>query len=281
MTTAQPTPLELRLSAFIDGEAGEQDRHEVEALLVNDPQVRALHDEIKRGSDAARRAFDDLLKEPVPLDLVRGIRNADLPRKAIRLPDAPSVMRQFKLSGWQAFVGCVALFAVGSGVGYLLGSNPAMPQLSAISAHGSINRDWLDDVIAHYRLYARQTTHLAEIPADRPADILEWLTTNTGVSFRIPDLASSGLTFQGARLFAAEGSPVGQLLYRRTSGDGDPDVIVLSFTKSRPEGNRSVEEIRNDTGLVSWVTPLATYVAIGPSSAADLEDIAAKAAGLI
>jgi anti-sigma factor RsiW len=89
------------------------------------------------------------------------------------------------------------------------------------------------------------------------------------------------LTFQGARLFAAEGVPVGQLLYRRTSGDGDADVIVLSFTKTRPEGNRSIEEIRNDTGLVSWVTPLATYLAIGPSSAADLDDIAAKAAGLI
>jgi anti-sigma factor RsiW len=283
MTTnsAQLTPLELRLSAFLDGETSEQERHELEAMLVNDPQARALHDELKRGSEIARRAFDELLKDPVPLDLVRGIRNADLPRKAIRLPEAPAGMRRFRPSRWQAFAGCLAIFLLGSGAGYLLAGNPAMPQLPSLKASVASSRDWLDDVIAHYRLYSRQSTHLAEIPADRPADILEWLTTNTGVSFRIPDLKSSGLTFQGARLFAAEGVPVGQLLYRRTSGDGDADVIVLSFTKTRPEGNRSIEEIRNDTGLVSWVTPLATYLAIGPSSAADLDDIAAKAAGLI
>ncbi|WP_117193629.1 anti-sigma factor family protein [Rhizobium terrae] len=281
MNALQPSPLELRLSAFVDGRADEHERHDLDELLVNDPQARALHDGLKRGADIGRRAFDDILKEPVPLDLVRDIKNAPLPRKAIRLPQPPRPTFSFKPSGPQA-LGCgLLLLVLGGGLGYMLGGNPAMPQLASLSTPTANGRDWLDDIVAHYRLYARQTNHLAEIPANRPADILEWLTTNTGVNFRIPELEQSGLTFQGARLFAAGGVPVGQLLYRRTDGDGDGDVIVIAFTKTRPEGNRSIEEIRNDTGLVSWVTPLATYMVIGPSSAADLDDIAAKAAGLI
>ncbi|CAN7408998.1 anti-sigma factor family protein [Neorhizobium sp. LjRoot104] len=281
MNIPQPSPLELRLSAYIDGQTGDDARHDVEELLVNDPQARSLHDALKRGADLGRRAFDDMLKEPVPLDLVRTIKNAPLPRRAIRLPQGPRPNLSFKPSGLQAVAACALFFVLGGGIGYMIGGNPAVPQFSMISMPGASSRDWLDDIIAHYRLYARQTNHLAEIPAERPADILEWLTTNTGVGFRIPDLSDSGLTFQGARLFAAGGGPVGQLLYRRTDGEGDGDVIAISFTKTRPEGNRSIEEIRNDTGLVSWVTPLATYMIIGPSSAADLDDIAAKAAGLI
>jgi len=281
MSAAQPSSLELRLSAYVDGQADEQDRHAIEELLVNDPQVRALHDALKRGTEAGRQAFDNMLKEPVPLDLVRAIKNAPLPRKAVRLPQAPHPsIASFKPSGLQTAAACLLLFVLGGGIGYMLGHRPVAAELAPISGPAD-SRDWLDDIIAQYRLYARQANHLAEIPADRPADILEWLTTNTGVSFRIPDLGESGLTFQGARLFVAGGTPVGQLFYRRTDGDGDGDVIALSFTKTRPEDNRSIEEIRNDTSLVSWVTPLATYMIVGPSSAADLDDIAAKAAGLI
>jgi anti-sigma factor RsiW len=270
----------LRLSAFVDGHADEHERHELEELLVNDPQARALHDALKRGADLGRRGFGEMLKVPVPLDLVRTIKNAPLPRKAIRLPQAPRPAA-FKPTGPQAAAACLILFVLGGGLGYMLGGQSVVPGLSPIAGPAHNARDWLDDIIAHYRLYSRQTKHLTEIAADRPADILEWLTTNTGVNFRIPDLQESGLTFQGARLFAAGGTPVGQLLYRRTDGDGDGDVIAIAFTKTRPEGNRSIEEIRNDTGLVSWVTPLATYMIVGPSSAADLDDIAAKAAGLI
>jgi len=281
MNALQPSPLELRLSAYIDGQANDEERHDIEELLVNDPQARSLHDALKRGADIGRHALDDMLKEPVPLDLVRAIKNAPLPRKAVRLPQAPRPNFAFKPSAPQFFGVCLALFLIGGGVGYMVGTHAIVPDPLRISAPSASNRDWLDDIVAHYRLYSRQTNHLTEIPAEQTADILEWLTTNTGVSFRIPDLSASGLTFQGARLFAAGGVPVGQLVYRRTDADGDPDVIAITFTKTRPEGNRSVEEIRNDTGLVTWVSPLATYMIVGPSSAADLDDIAAKVAGLI
>jgi anti-sigma factor RsiW len=279
LPNTQPSALEMRLSAYFDGEAGDQDKHELDALLVNDPQARVLHDSLKRGGEFGRRVLDDMLKEPVPLDLVRTIKNAPLPRRAVRLPQAPSAPLAFRPSGPQALLACLLFFGIGGGIGYMLGAHPPMPDFARMSAPASETRDWLDDVVAHYRLYERQAGRLSEIAADRPADILEWLTTNTGVSFRIPDLSQSGLTFAGARLVAADGLPLGVLFYKRS--DGDNEVIALTFSKNRTDTSRSVEDIRNDTGLVSWSTPLATFVVIGPSSAADLDDIAAKAAGLI
>ncbi len=280
MNSSAPLPLELRLSAYVDGNAADHDLPELEGILVNDPQARSLHDALERGRDAGRQAFEDMLKEPVPLDLVRFIKNTPLPRRAIRAPSAGGTFG-FKRSAARFVALSVFIFLGGGGLGYMIGARPTMSQPSQLSGSVAETRDFFDDVIAQYRLFARQSKHLVEITADKPADILEWLTTNTGVSFQIPDLAGNGLTFEGARLFAAAGAPVGQLLYRRTDGGADGDMIAISFTKARPDRSRSVEEIRNDTSVVTWGTPLADYMVVGPSAAADLDDIAAKAAGLI
>lgn len=274
-----PSELETRLSAYLDGEAKEDAHHDVEALLVNDPQTRALHDALKRGTDVGRRMFDDMLREPVPLDMVRTIKNTAPPRKAVRLPHAPHRRLQLRPTLVQSASAAALLFVIGGALGYVVGTYPSVPDMPRTPATAADARDWLDDIVSSYRLYTRHRDHPVEIPADRPGDIIDWLTTDTGVGFRIPDLTESGLTFLGARLVSSQGRPTGMLFYKRTDGDGD--IIAISFVKSRPEISRPVEDIRADTGLVTWSTPLATYVIVGPSAAADLDDIAGKAAGLI
>ena len=282
MANPEPSSLERRLSAFVDSQMSDLERQEVEALLVNDSQARALHDDLKRGSQAGRHLLDEILKEPVPLDLVRSIKNAPLPRKAVRLPGSDRRSAAFRPSGPQSLAACALALLLGCGLGYMIGARPTgMQAPQTLAGQAFQQRDWLDDIVSHYRLYSRQQNRLAEIGADRPGDILEWLTTGTGISFRIPDLTDSGLAFVGARLVAAENTPTGVLLYRRTSGDNDGDILALTFSRVRPETTKPIEDIRLDTSLVSWSTPLATYVIVAPSSAADLDEIAAKAAGLI
>jgi anti-sigma factor RsiW len=278
-TAALPSELETRLSAYLDGESPEDARHEIEALLVNDPNARSVHDSLKRGADAGRRMFDEMLREPVPLDMVRTIKNTAPPRKAVRLPDAPHRRLQLRPTLGQAAAGAALFFVIGGALGYVTGTYPSVPDMPQVPATATDARDWLDDIVSSYRLYTRHREHPVEMAADRPADILDWLTTNTGIGFRIPDLSQSGLTFLGARLVSTQGRPTGMLFYKRTDGEGD--IIAISFVKSRPDTSRPVEDIRADTGLVTWSTPLATYVIVGPSAAADLDDIAGKAAGLI
>ncbi|MFK4766946.1 anti-sigma factor family protein [Rhizobium sp. ZW T2_16] len=282
MANKEPSAMERRLSAFVDSQVSDTERQDIESLLVNDPHARALHDDLKRGSQTGRLLLEEMLKEPVPLDLVRSIKNAPLPRKAVRLPGSSRRNRAFRPSGLQALSACALTLLVGGSLGYMIGARPDgshAPQ--ALASPAFQQRDWLDDIVSHFRLYSRQQNRLVEIGADRPADILEWLTTGTGVGFRIPDLTDSGLAFVGARLVTAENTPTGVLFYRRTTGDNEGDILALTFSRARPETTKPIEDIRLDTSLVSWSTPLATYVIVAPSSAADLDEIAAKAAGLI
>ncbi|TXI11064.1 MAG: anti-sigma factor, partial [Rhizobium sp.] len=67
-------PLEVRLSAFMDGEMNREEKEELERLIASDPDARRIFDELKHGSDVGRKAFDEVLKEPVPLALVRSIK---------------------------------------------------------------------------------------------------------------------------------------------------------------------------------------------------------------
>ena len=263
------------LSRLLDREADAREQAELEAALRNDLHAKAVHETLKLGSSRGREIFGELLKEPVPLDLVRVIRTAPPPRKAVRLPGEsehrPAL--SMKPTAGKAFAAGLLLFVLGGGLGYLLADKPNQPAQPLASQPG----DWLDDVVAHYGIFSRQPDRLAEMPPSDPAAIVEWLLTSTGVNFRIPDLGETGLTFKGARLFAAGGMPVGELLY--TSGEGE--VIAILFRKNRPGDDGFSERIRDNIALLSWKSATATYVAVGPSSAASLDEIAAKAAGLI
>lgn len=266
--------LHVRLSALLDGQATAEERQVLEARLQDDPHAQRVHEHLARGSSRGREVFNDLLKEPVPLDLVREIKTAPQPRKAVRLPSERRFPFPLKPTARQAGTACLLLFVLGGGLGYMLG------QPSAATAHPPVadtRGDWLNDIVAHYRVFSRPTDRLAELPATDSAAIVEWLLANTGVNFRIPDLSGNGLTFQGARLFVAGGTPVGHLVY--TSAEGE--VIGLLFRKNHPDDDGFSELIRDSIALMSWKSPTTTYIVVGPSSAASLDEIAAKAAGLI
>ena len=111
-----------------------------------------------------------------------------------------------------------------------------------------------------------------EVPASDGDEILKWLTASVGVKFNIPDLATDGLVFQGARLLVAGGKPVGQLLYKSVDGD----VIAISFVKDDGVEDSSDfdEKIKDDVGVVSWHRGGIGYAIVGPSSDAMLDDLA-------
>ncbi len=178
-----------------------------------------------------------------------------------------------RLSIAQVAMSGLLLFALGGALGYGVGQQPSVHAEPVVTEDSG----WLDDVVAHYRLFSQQRSRLAEMPGSDPAAIIEWLLANTGVNFRVPDLSENGLSLAGARLFAAGGLPVGELIY--TSQDGD--VISILFRKNQPNDDAFSELIRDNIALMSWKSATTTYVVVGPSSAASLDEIAAKAAGLI
>ncbi|MGG6898228.1 anti-sigma factor family protein, partial [Rhizobium sp. BR 315] len=119
-------PLEIRLSAFMDGEMSRDEKEELEKLIASDPEARRILDELRHGSNVGRKALDEVLKEPVPLALVRSIKSAQPPKT--RDPSSPRLARpSFKLAptGRQSLAAALILFVLGGGIGYLFGMQPA------------------------------------------------------------------------------------------------------------------------------------------------------------
>jgi anti-sigma factor RsiW len=276
------------LSAYLDGQLPEAEVDEINAILAEDDDARSVFEKLKLGSEFGARAFDRLLQEPIPLDLVRNIKDAGKPEdEASRSTPgavgpaavgpaavspaavAPAPASRRKAAFWpQALAASLAIFIAGGAVGYLVSEQQDADQPFQIAAA----RTWLDDIADYHRIYSRQTRHLAEVPAGDRDHIVEWLAASTGVSFTLPDLSGQKLTFEGARLLVAGGKPTGQLLYR----NAENEIFAICFLKSDPVEGRTdlTESMRNDIGLVTWQKGSASYVIVGPSADPDLERLA-------
>ena len=278
MQDLRKQPLDTRLSALLDGEIGLDERQELERLLSVSGEAQDIFERLKRGSDIGRKAMDEVLKEPVPLALVREIRNPQLREKPGPRVTLRGVLRgiRFAPSGPQAVAACLICLIAGGGLGYMLGAQqqPVTTAPSALAALPARN-GWLDDIAAAHRVYSRQQRHLAEVPPADANHIVEWLSQSVGVDFTVPDLSADHFGFEGARLLVADGKPTGQLLYR----NDDNDIIAICFTKGGDGSSDLNEIIRDDIGLVTWQTPAASFVVAGPSSEATLTKIAEAVSG--
>jgi anti-sigma factor RsiW len=273
-------PLDAQLTALLDGETTPEQKHELEQRLASDDGARRIYDKLRHGTDFGRHRLDDILKEPVPLALVRSIKSVQPPKAAV----APRLSRpSLKLtpSGPQALAAAVILFVAGCGIGYLASNShnaTLATQAADVASTGDTN-EWLGDILANQRLLARQPRHIVEVPASQAEEISTWLTTSVGVAFRVPDLVSDGWTFQGARVILANGRPAGQLVY--TSADGD--LATIAFRKdNQPDDTEDFKEtIRDEIGLVTWHNAGTSYVLVGPSSEASLSQLAMEIATAI
>lgn len=270
MQNTKGLALEVRLSAYLDGEVSEAERKELEQLVARDDEARLLLEMLKAGNAFGNKAFEEFLHDPVPLSLVRRIKQGPgVNPKAERVVSAAP--RQAKVRLWpRALAASIALLLVGSSTGYLIGrtSNDGAPSVNVAAA-----RSWLDDIADYHRIYSRQTAeHLVEVPASGDARIESWLASSVGVNFAVPDLSGRGLTFEGARLLVAGGKPVAQLMYKNEDGD----VFAICFLKSKPgtSDGKMTESIRDDVAMISWQKSGASYVVVGPSADPNLQQLA-------
>jgi anti-sigma factor RsiW len=273
--STQGLPIEVRLSAYLDGQLPRAEMNEIDEILAQDDDAREVFEKLKLGSEFGARAFERMLQEPIPLDLVRNIKEArtgedDAPTLGIAgIPVAATPAARRSTFWPQALAASLAIFFAGGVAGYLISEQQDTDAPLQIAA---APRTWLDDIADYHRIYARQTRHLVEVPASDKDHIVEWLSNSTGVAFTLPDLSAQNLTFEGARLLVAGGKPTAQLLYR----DAENEIFAICFLQSDPvEATTALaESMRNDIGLVSWQKGNASFVVVGPSADPNLERIA-------
>lgn len=248
-----------KLSAFLDGELGPDEMSEIERALENDAALQAELETLMQADVVFKQHFDDMLGDPVPLDLAKAVEGFEAPVTA-NIPAAP------KPRFWMVSASAVVALVVGLAGGFFLGQESAgnAPQ-TQIAARG-----WLDDIASYHRVYAAQDRHLVEVPASEATHIEAWLTSSVGTQVAIPDLSDMGLTFAGGRLLVAADKPVAQLIYTDANGA----VVALCSIKT----DAPVEGLNARTvgafDMVSWGAGTANFVLIGDQGRADLPQIA-------
>src|SRR3954468_7961377 len=73
--------------------------------------------------------------------------------------------------------------------------------------------EFMAEVAKYHSVYARETEHLAEVPASRKDHIEEWLGARLERKLSVPDLSPAGWTFEGGRRLVEDDQPIAQLLY--------------------------------------------------------------------
>lgn len=299
MENFRELPLEVRLSAYIDGQVGEEDKREIEALIATDPHARELLDLLKAGSDFGNEAFAEMLKEPVPLNLVRAIKATPASSGGpVRQAANSNVVSFFRFIP-QAIAASAVLLLAGGYSGYFIGMKNAAQMPSEISESYGLDAPAgapaktrelklsfdtpiqmalptiaVTSVANVHDVYSKETTRLAEVPASDANTLKTWLASSTGVSFNIPDLSADGLNFQGGRLVAFDGNPAGALFYKSAKNE----VVAVYFTKGTVAKGQTAEGanqyLSGTKGDTAW------FVA-GPNGDAALKDIAGKASAAL
>lgn len=250
------------LVAYLDGELDPAEQRHVEAWLAADPAVRERMDALAGATDLVRSAYADIVNEPVPERLIAAARGETAAAAASAQEAEILVLRPQKRGGplpgrrWHIGMAAAAgLFGVVfGGVGTYVGMgvlNRVNPADERQLASATLNRIWLDNAAASYRLAINAGGNmLVDVPASNdPREALQKISQNLP-QVRLPDLKPWGLSFRGARLVVVDGRPAAQLVYVTDNKAIGPLTLVIGASK-QPDIARSIER-RQDVNLLYW-----------------------------
>jgi anti-sigma factor RsiW len=231
------------LVAYLDGELDPPAFARVEAALEADAQVGARLVALSEATALARRAFDDVLHEPVPARLLAAAVVAFPARSAPNLRQRVSagVNRRPWLS--LALAASILGLVIGTPIGYLFGDSgqPAAGEQVASTSPG-----WLDTLAGYHNLFISSADGAENAVFDVPAGSEKRLP----VDIRVPDLKPYNFVFRGARRIILDGKPAYQFFY----GAADHHKAALTVfvtTTGRPELPPTFER-RDGVNLIYW-----------------------------
>ena len=232
------------LVAYVDGELNAPQRAAVQAQLKDDEAARDKVRDLEETSRLLRMAFED---EPVAT-VVQLKPQAGRGRNLLA--------RRPVLSGLATAAAVVLMIAAG-----------------AIGWHtetGEDRAELMSEVAAYHALYAAETEHLAEVPANRKPHIEEWLGQRLKRSLSVPDLATAGWDFEGARLLAEGHDPIAQLLY--SAPGRQPIAVCITFSdkgETKPVQYDPGEGLR----VEAWDTSGYLYIVVGALDTTELRSL--------
>jgi len=168
------------LNAYTDGRLDPARREEVEAYLEENQDAAARVASYRIQNAQIREAFDPILDEKVPEDLIQ----------AVTQPAGRWWVRP------QAIAAGIALFIAGGLAGWG-GNDLSRPELAQVA-----EPHFTRYAVSAHRIYTREVRHAVEVPANQEKHLVRWLSKRLGHQLKVPGLQSVGFELVGGRLLA-------------------------------------------------------------------------------
>lgn len=185
------TPVtESELQALVDDCLPAARRAGVETHLAQHPDDAQRINDYRRHAAALHAAFDPLLAEAIPPQLLPGRRG--FPLQWRRHAVVAVLMLLSGITGWQLHA-------------HVAAERVQTLYLAKVAA------------VAH-AVYSPEVRHPVEVGADQEAHLVRWLSKRLGTSLKIPHLAGLGYSLVGGRLLPGERGPAAQFMYQDIKG---------------------------------------------------------------
>ena len=251
---------ETDLLAYADGDLSPARMAEVDAVVARAPELAARLAVMRASVLPYRAAYEAQPLPPLPTSL--STRVADL-------IEAESRRQRARRSSGPRFV---AAFAAGVVCCTLSGALLSTWQPLALTARGVA--PWIQAVADYQQLYSRET--LADVTEDPQLSerIIGELRVVDGMTVRVPDLRSAGLTFKRVQRLSFHRQPVVQMVYLPEHGD----PIAVCITRDvRADEDPHVQQI-DELSTVSWRRGNLGYVLLGKAPAQSMLELARRLA---
>lgn len=273
-------PDEVTLLAYVDGELPAHSRSEVEAAIAANAELARTVSAMQVSRLPYRSAYE---QQPVPA-VPAGLRAQVDELASVALASRELASRQFASrelaaremaaaggapadrgakGSWPGVGWCAAMLvmlAIGWFAGYLGGQR----------AQAAPVEPWVRMVSSYHSMYSRDTVLDGGVATAQVAALKARLAIQHGLSLKIPDLESDGLSFVRAQQLQFNGKMVLQLVYLPKQGL----PIALCLIPSSQQAERSLTI--DGQQAVTWRTGDWGYLLIGQKPLPELERLRGK-----
>ena len=237
------------LHAYVDGALSVARRQEVEAWLAAHPADAERVQDWASQNQSLHAAFDSVLNEPLPLDLVRATR-----RQPARTP--------FKMAA-------AALVLAASGlIGYGIGQHQDQP---AVASALPLVRD----AAIAYAVFSPEVRHPVEVQAADADHLVKWLSKRIGTELKAPDFTALGFELLGGRLLSSGPGPVALFMYQDAIGRRVTLYVRRDAAQNHETAFRHATE--NGVEVFYWIDRDFGYALSGQIAPGDIRKLAGAA----
>ncbi len=220
------------LQAYVDDVLPIERRIEVDAYLIENPQVMARVKLEREQRQALRGRLKPKFTEPIPARLrISSIKAHRRVRLVIQLRRAAAIMIILGaggVAGW--FAKDVA--------------NGSAPTSMTVAT-----KTVAQDAVAAHRTFVVEVAHPVEVRAGEEEHLIQWLSKRLGRKLSAPDLASFGYRLMGGRLLPAGSAAAAMLMY-----DDDRGTRLTVYVRADEGAETAFRFMRDgDVMSIAWL----------------------------